>query len=185
MENKNSGVITLGYASLFVSLWLFFLPFAGWSSFESTNEAVPIIMVLGGVVLAISGIFCLLNEAKIDSVIFMVLAAVQFSFAIRFVMFPNMSSNTGFSVIDGWILILIAVVLFYLWLASLKSGAIKQFFLLALWLAFLAGAIANWFAVSFFVYITAYLGLIASLVAGWLSASTVLSAKESNPPSVG
>jgi succinate-acetate transporter protein len=177
MENKYSGAITLGYTSLFISLWLFFIPITEWVGSESGTEVLPILMVLGGVVLAIAGIFCLLGEAKIESVLFLVLAAVVFSFSIRFVMSPDLSANTNPSILDGWILVLTSAVIFYLWLASLKSGAVKQFLLLALWLAFLAGAIANWFAVSIFGSIAAYLGMIASLLSGWYSASTVLPKK--------
>jgi succinate-acetate transporter protein len=185
MENKYSGAITLGYASLFVTLWLFFMPFKDWYCFESGNEALPILMVLGGVVLAIAGIFCLLNEAKVESVIFLVMAAAQFSYMMRLVMYPDMSANTNPSIVDGWILFLVAVVIFYVWLASLKIGMIKQLFLLALWIALLGGAISNWLDVSFIHYITSYLGLIAALLAGWLSASTILPKKESSPPSAG
>ena len=181
MENKYSGAITLGYASLFVTLWLFFMPFSGWYGFESGNEAVPILLVLGGVILAIAGIFCLLNGDKIESLIFFMVAALQYSFLMRIVMYPDMSANTNPSIVDGWILFLVAVVIFYVWLAVLKSGLIRQLFLLALWIALLAAAIGNWFAVSVVGYITAYLGLIAALLAGWYSASTILPKKGSNP----
>ena len=181
MENKYSGAVTLGYASLFVTLWLFFMPYSGWYGVDSGNEALPILLVLGGVVLAIAGIFCLLNEAKVESVIFLVVAAVQFSFMMRFVMYPDMSANTNPAIADGWILFLVAVVIFYIWLASLKIGMIKQLFLLALWICFLGAAIGNWFAISFLHYIVSYVGLIAALLAGWYSASTILPKKESTP----
>lgn len=173
MQDKFSGAVTLGYASLFISLWLFFMPFAGWTSFSSAEAALPFILVLGGVVLAIAGIFSFLNDAKIESVVFFIMAAANFSFSLRFIMWPKLQANTAFSPVDGWTLFLVAVVFFYLWIASFKGNTVRQLFLLGLWLAFLAGAIANWFSISIFAYISGYLGLITSLLAGWYSASMV------------
>jgi succinate-acetate transporter protein len=181
MEAKFPSAVTLGYAVLFITLWLFFMPAAGWFSFDSAQAALPALMILGGAILAIAGVFCFFNKSKVDPVVFLVLAGVIFSFAIRFVMMPNLEANKSFSPVDGWVLVLVAVVIFYLWLASLKGDPVKQFFLLGLWLAFLAGAIANWWSLTVFAYICGYLGLVTALIGGWYSASTVM-AKQQNTP---
>jgi succinate-acetate transporter protein len=181
MEAKFPSAVTLGYAVLFITLWLFFMPAAGWFSFDAAQAAVPGWMILGGVVLAIAGIFCFFNKSKVDPVVFLILAGVIFSFALRYVMMPSLEANKTYSPVDGWALALVAVVIFYLWLASLKSDAVKQFFLLGLWLAFLAGAIANWWSLTVFAYICGYLGLATALIAGWYSASAVMSEKQNTP----
>lgn len=181
MTSKFPGAVSLGYAILFITLWLFFMPFAGWFSFGSAAAAMPTIMILGGVVLAIAGIFSFFNENKIDTIIFLILGAVNYSFAARFSMMPNLAANSNYSAIDGWIIILLTAVIFLLWLASMKGDTVKQIFLLGLWLAFLAGAIANWFALAIFAYIGGYLGLISSLLAGWYFATTIITKKESTP----
>ena len=180
MEGKFRSAATLGYAVLFVALWLFFMPLAGWFSFESAQAALPVLMVLGGGALTIAGIFSFFNESKVDPVVFLVIAALNFSYAIRFVMMPKLEANMTYSALDGWVMILVAVVIFYLWLASLKGDSLKQFFLLGLWLALLAAAIANWWSVAAFLYISGYLGLVTALLAGWYSATTVMAKKESS-----
>ena len=92
-------------------------------------------------------------------------------------MMPNLEANTAYSAMDGWMLILIAIIVFYLWAASMKSEMIKRIFLLLFWLTFLAAALANWFALDIFAYIGGYLGLISAVLAGWYSATTVLPGK--------
>jgi succinate-acetate transporter protein len=179
MEGKFPSVITLGYAVLFMTMWLFFMPAAGWFGFDSAQAALPFVIVLGGVVLAIAGVFSFFNESKTDPVVFLVLAAVNFSFAIRFVVMPNLSANTSYAPYDGWIFFLAAVVIFFVWLASLKGSSLKQFFLLGVWLAFLAGAIANWWSLEAFANIGGYVGLASALLAGWYSASTLITSKGS------
>jgi succinate-acetate transporter protein len=180
MQEKFSGAVALGYAALFISLWLSDLPFVGWSTWDSSVAVLPAMMILA-VVLSIAGLFCFFNESKVDSVLFFIIGAMGFSFSLRFILFPNLEANTAYSPLDGWTLILIAIVIFILWLASMKGKAVKAFFLLLLWLSFAAAAIANWFSVSAFSYISGYLGLISALLAGWYFALTILPGKSSNP----
>jgi succinate-acetate transporter protein len=182
MQEKFPGAVSLGYAALFIFVWLMFMPFAGWYSFDSFTAVLPFVMILG-VTLAIAGVFCFFNESKVESVLFLILGTAGFAFMLRGVIFPGLEANTAYSPIDGWIMVLIAVVIFYLWLGSMKGNSVKQFFLLLLWLAFLAAALANWFSVDVLAYIGGYLGLISALLAGWYSASTVLPGKTSTPES--
>lgn len=182
MKDKFSGAITLGYSVLFITLWLWGMPAAGWTTSDPAQVALPFLIILAGIVLAIAGIFCFFNEAKLDSVIFFIVGTFIFSYSLRFLWFPNLKANNNPSALDGWILILLAVVFFYLWLSSFKGNPIKQFFLLGLWLFLLAFALSNWFASSAIGYIGGYIELITSLLAGWYSASTVLDKKAENTP---
>ncbi|MEJ2613418.1 MAG: GPR1/FUN34/YaaH family transporter [Ignavibacteriaceae bacterium] len=175
MKSKFPGAVTLGYAAIFISLWLFFMPVAGRFSLETAKVTVPILMVLGGVVLAIAGVFSFFNENKVDSIIFFIIAALNYSYSIRIKMMQDITTNSTYSSADGWIMVLIAVIIFYLWIASLKSNLIKHLFLLGLWIALLAGAIANWFSIAALLYLSGYLGLITSVLAGWYSGSTIFS----------
>jgi succinate-acetate transporter protein len=177
MQEKSPGAVSLGYAVLFIVFFLMFMPFAGWISFDSYSAVVPVMMILS-ITLAIAGIFTFFTEAKIESVLFLVLASIFFAFALRFVMYPELEANTSASGVDGWQLILTAIIVFYLWLSSMKGNNIRQILLLLLWLALLAGALANWIGMGALSYIAGYLGLLSGLLAGWYSASTVLPAKE-------
>lgn len=176
MQDKFSGAVPLGYAAILILSWILFMPFAGWISFDSFPAVVPAMMILS-VVLAVAGIFCLSGNEKIEPVLFLIMGATFFSFALRFVMYPQLEANTAASAIDGWHLLLVAVIVFFLWLSAMKGNSIRSFFLLLLWLALLAGALANWVGLGVFSYISGYLGLIAALLAAWYLLSSLSSSK--------
>ena len=176
MQDKYSGAVTVGYAALFMTSWLSFMHFAGWTSFDSGGAALPFVMFFS-IIMVVAGVFCFFNDAKVDSVLFIVIGTQGFSFSMRFLMMPNLEANTAYSAMDGWMLILIAIIVFYLWAASMKSNMIKRIFLLLFWLTFLAAALANWLALDIFAYIGGYLGLISAILSGWYSATTVLPGK--------
>ena len=178
MQEKFSGSVTLGYAALFLLLWLSHLPYVNWYPNESFTAAIPLVMIFS-VTIAIAGIFCFFYDAKTDAVLFLFLGAAGFSGALRFVIYPNLAANTAPSMVDGWSSFFTGVVILYLWLASMKTNPFKQFFLLSLWLALFAMAITNWFSSMIFAYIGGYLGLLAAVLAGLYSASTVLPSKQS------
>ena len=180
MQEKFSGSVTLGYASLFLLLWLSHIPYVNWYPNETFTAAVPLWMIVS-VTLAIAGIFCFFYDAKIDGVLFLFLGTTGFAGALRFVIYPNLEANTAPSQVDGWSAFITGVVILYLWLVSMKSNPFKQFFLLALWLALFGSALLNWFGLLFFAYIAGYLGLIAAVLAGLYSASTLLPPKKAAP----
>jgi succinate-acetate transporter protein len=179
MQEKFPGAASLGYAALFVMLWILFMPFAGWISFDSLAVLTPVMMLLS-VALTIAGIFSFWGESKIEPVLFLIIAATIFSFSLRFVMFPALEANTQPAAADGWHLLLIAVIIFLLWMGSMKGNNIRQVFLLLLWIAFLAGALANWLGLGVLSYISGYVGLISALLSGWYLASMFLPAKETS-----
>lgn len=178
MENKFSAAISLGYATLFISLWLKYMSYAGWVANESISDIIPITMILG-VVLVICGIFSFFNVDKIDPVLFLIAAVYTISGALRFMMYPNMSANLNPATTDGWIHILVAVVVFYLWFGSLGDKTLRQLFLLGLWLAEVGAALSNWTAANFFTVISGYIGLISAIFAALYFFSTIERKKES------
>ncbi|MEJ2616877.1 MAG: hypothetical protein P8Z35_18125 [Ignavibacteriaceae bacterium] len=178
MENKFSAAVSLGYASLFISLWMWYMNYAGWVAVDSVSDIVPIMMILG-VVLAISGIFSFLNGDKLEPILFLIIAAYAFSYSLRFVMYPNLPANTNPAVTDGWAHILIAAVIFCLWLGSMGGKIYRQFFLLGLWLAELGAAISNWTAATIITVIAGYIGLITAVLAALYFFSTIEKKKES------
>ena len=178
MENKFSAAVSLGYATLFISLWLRYMSYAGWIANENVSDIVPIITILG-IVLSISGIFSFYNADKIDPVLFLIVAAYAISVALRFMMYPNLPSNLNPAATDGWIHILVAVVIFYLWFGSLGVKTLRQLFLLGLWLAELGAALSNWTAATFFTVIAGYIGLISAIFAALYFFSTIEKEKES------
>ena len=177
MENKFSAAVSLGYASLFISLWLKYMSYAGWVVNESVSDIVPIIMILG-VVLVICGIFSFFNVDKIDSVLFPIVAAYTLSVAVRFMVYPNLPANLNPAVTDGWIHLLVAIV-FYLWFSSLGGKILRQLFLLGLWLAELGAALNNWTSANIFTVIAGYIGLISAIFAALYFFSTIKRKEES------
>ena len=178
MENKFSAAVSLGYASLFISMWMWYMNYAGWIPAGSGVDIVPIIMILG-VVLAISGIFSFLNGDKVEPVLFLIVAAYAFSYSLRFVMYPGLPANTNPAVTDGWAHLIIAVVIFCLWFSSLSGKVFRQLFLLTLWLAELGAAISNWTAASIITVIAGYIGLVSAILALLYFFSTMERKKES------
>jgi succinate-acetate transporter protein len=178
MENKFPGAITLGYATLFISFWLWYMGYAGWVAVSSMTDFVPTMMILGGAVLAIAGIFSFFNRDNVETVLFFVIAAYAFAFALRFIMYPALPANSNPAATDAWSHIVLAVVIFCLWYASLGGKALRQLFLLALWLTELGAAIFNWTSANIFALIAGYIGLIAAIFAGLYFASILLSKKE-------
>lgn len=176
MENKFSGAVTLGYASIFISFWVTYMMVAGWLSGPDIGKAsMPLYIIFGGIMLAIAGFFCFFNEGtKTDALVFWLVGGLNFSYALRFMWYANISANSNPAAIDGWIFFVFALVICYLWLSSMKGNVVKGLFMLGLWLTFLAIAIYNWFSIQALSYVAAYLGLITALLAGWYSYTTVM-----------
>ena len=178
MENKFPAAVTLGYAVLFISLWLWYMGYAGWLAVDSMTDFVPAIMILGGAVLAIAGLFSFFNSDKIDTVIFFIVSSYSFAFSLRFIMYPGLAANSNPAVTDAWTHIVLAVVIFCLWFASLKGNVFRQLFLLGLWLTELGAAIFNWTGAMIFAFIAGYIGLITALLAGLYFITSLQSKKE-------
>jgi succinate-acetate transporter protein len=181
MDKKFPAATPLGYTAIFVTLWLWYSGYAGWIAINESQALVPIIMVLGGVVLAIAGLMSFFNSDKLEPVLFFIIAAYAFSYSIRMVMFPALPANTNPAAVDGWIHILLAIVIFSIWINSQGGASLRGLFLLALFLAEVAAAISNWSDSSIFTVIAGYLGLVSAVFAGLYCASSVKESKEPEP----
>lgn len=172
MNNKFSGAVTIGYASIFLTFLSFSLIYSGLIN-APNEEYLPILMSFG-FVLAVAGILALIGNDKIEGILFLSLGTFWFSFMLRFLWYPNLEANKSYAVFDGWVCFILAVILFYVWLASFEGHIFRKLLLLGFWLTFLAAAIANWFSLSVFSTIFAYLSLVSSLLGGLYSAYTIV-----------
>ena len=174
MERKFADSVTLGYACLFITGWLISMINAHWFSLPMEASGAMLIMILGGVVLAIAGIFSYINGDTLNTTLFLVLGALFFSFSLTSLMPANASLAGLYSGFSGWIYVLFAVFIFYLWFSSFGGNMVRNLFLLGLWLTLLALAIASWSTSTGFDVVGGYLGLITSLLAGVVSAESII-----------
>jgi uncharacterized protein len=174
MERKFADSVTLGYACLFIAGWLISMINAHWFAPPLDQSGLMLVMILGGVVLAISGIFSYINGDTLNSTLFLVFGALFFSFALTSMNSASESSAGVYSGFAGWIYVLFSIFAFYLWIGSFGGGMARNVFLLGLWLTLLAWAIANWAASPGLDIIGGYLGLATSLFAGYVSAEGII-----------
>ncbi len=174
MERKFADAVTLGYACLFITGWLISMVNAHWFAPPVDYSGLMLIMILGGVVLAISGIFSYINGDTLNTTLFLVFGALLFSFALT-TMAPSNTSEAGvYSGFSGWVYILFAIFIFFLWIGSFGDNISRSLFLLGLWLTLLALAIANWASSPALAGVGGYLGLLTSLFAGYVSAEGII-----------
>lgn len=176
-ENKFPGAITVGYMAIFMSLFYFALLWSGWV--EASTQDYNSIALIFNLIIILIGLFTLSNADKLDSVLFLILGTFWTGFMLRVLWYPGLPSNSQPAVLDGWALLLAAIVFFVLWIASLKGDVYRKLFLLGLWLTFLACAIGNLFNVLFFMKIFAYLSFITAVLAGIYGASNIIDFKKS------
>lgn len=175
-ENKFPGAVTVGYMAVFMSLFYFALLWSGW--IEASDQDYITIALIFNFLIILIGLFALSNVDKLDSVLFIILGTFWTGFLLRVLWYPGLSSNSQPAVLDGWALLLAAIVFFILWIASLKGNAYRKFFLLGLWLTFLVCAIGNLSNVLFLMKIFAYLSFITAVLAGIYGASTIIDFKK-------
>jgi succinate-acetate transporter protein len=174
MERKFASAVTLGYACLFISGWLISMINAHWFIPPVSYTGLMLILILGGVVLAISGIFSYINADTLNTSLFLVFSALLFSYALTEMSSATASQAGVYSGFSGWIYALFAVFIFYLWIGSFGEGSARNLFLLGLWLTLAALAIANWASSPGLDYVAGYLGMGTSLLAGYVSASGII-----------
>lgn len=99
MNNKFSGAVTIGYASIFLTFLSFSLIYSGLIN-APNEEYLPILMSFG-FVLAVAGILALIGNDKIEGILFLSLGTFWFSFMLRFLWYPNLEANKSYAVFDG------------------------------------------------------------------------------------
>jgi succinate-acetate transporter protein len=174
MNDKLANPKVVGYAAIFITGWMFSMYNAGWFMQRYPQSDLITGLILGGIVVAIVGIFSFFRGETYEMSLFLGLGAFFF---IASMVSMHATANSGPSANEGWLDIVWAVYFFYIWLGVMKKDVVVNLFLLALWLTLLALAIGNWTMTMFLVYIAGYLGLITALLAGWLSARNILTAE--------
>lgn len=177
MERKFANPEALGFACLFIAGWLISLINAHWFLPPMNYSGVVLVMLLGGVILSIAGIFAYINGSTLDTALFLVIGALLFSFSLTSMVSTNSIQSGTLSSFAGWIYILYAVFISYLWFASFGENIGRNLFLFGLCLTFIALAIGNWTGSGGIEEIGGYLGLITSVLAGYVSASSLLGAR--------
>jgi succinate-acetate transporter protein len=178
MENKFPAAVTLGYGVLFISFWLRYMGYTGWVTVDNIADFIPAMMIIGGVALAIAGLFSFFNNDKIDTVVFFIVSAYSVAFTLRYIMYPGLPANSNPAATDAWTHLVLAVVIFCLWYASFGGKVFRQLFLLGLGLTELGAAIFNWTAATVIAYIAGYIGLITAILAGLYFVTTLQKKKE-------
>ncbi|MDE3057394.1 MAG: hypothetical protein KGJ59_05510 [Bacteroidota bacterium] len=169
MDKKLSGILMLGYTVLFISLFTTAIRVVGWVT-ASTEEMITFELVFN-LLLVLAGFFALWNGEKLEGILFLVIGAYWFSHGLRMLWYPALQANTMPASYDGWFALVVAAVLFDLWLSAAGGSMLHKFFLLGLWIAYLLGAVANWISSSALIMILGYIVLIDSLLAGLYCAS--------------
>lgn len=182
MNKKSAGSSVVGYSCLFIAGWLVSMFNAHWFSLPMLHSGMMLVMILGGVVLALAGIFSFINGNTLETALFLVFGALLSSLALSSVMFPKLNEVGSFSGFAGWVFILFAAFVFCLWIASFGEGFFRNLFLLGLWLTMLALAVGNWAYSTGIIIVGGYLGLITSLLAGYVSAEGIINSHKSSTP---
>jgi uncharacterized protein len=147
---------------------------AHWFSLPMESSGAMLIMILGGVVLAVAGIFSYINGDTLNTALFLVFGALLFSFALTSMAASNLSQTGLYSSFSGWVYVLFAIFIFYLWMGSYGGSTARSLFLFGLWLTLLALAIANWSSSAGLEVVSGYLGLVTSVIAGYVSAAGII-----------
>lgn len=177
MNNKTANPTALGYASIFITGWLFSMSSAGWFGLTSVPELGLITgLYLGGIVAALTGIFLYFRGDTLDMSLFIGFGAFVFIIATF-----NMSAADGSvevaETFGGMFNILWAVYFAFLWLANRRNGGIKSWFLLGLALTILLHGVA-YFTSMVLIMIGGYVGLVTSILAAYISYSEIKEALE-------
>ena len=171
-ENKYPAAVTVGYISIFISLFIFVLVWSGWIV-TTLPEWGPYQLIFDGMLIG-AGIFALSNKDKADSILFLTLGTFWEAMMLRNFWYPALPANTGISVLDGWICLLLTIVTLCLLFVSLKGDFFRKLFLLTMSLVYLCIAIGNLFNSMFFMSVFVFLGLIAAILAGIYGISTIV-----------
>ena len=174
MERRFADAATLGYAALFISGWLVSMVNAGWFSTPINMAGLMMVFILGGVVLAIAGVFSYFNGDSLNTSLFLVFGALFFSLGLTSLNAPSAAGSGILSGYAGWMYILFAAFTFYLWIGSFGAGMVRTLYLMGLWVTMAVLAIANWAGSAGLAGIAGYIGLVTSLVAGVVSAEHII-----------
>ncbi len=175
MNDNLANPKVLGYSGIFISGWMISMLNAGWFMGQDPRIGIVLGLILGGVIVALAGVFSYFKGQTFETTLFLVFGALFFVYSLASLTGGNMSMNQNMNYY-GWLDIMWALFFFYMWLPGMKKGLWVNLFLLAVWLNFVAIGIGHWTGIMILGAIGGYLGLIASLIAGWLAYNELINA---------
>lgn len=171
---RTANISALGYAAFALTLWLASMAPAGWFA-TGANTALlqPLMIVLGGCVLAVAGILKSLRENTLDTVLFLAFAAYWWvaGLAHHSTAAGSLAPSTGWL---GWYYIVWAFLAFCVWIAACKDGVARMLFTLGLCLSLLAYALAEWINLDAATVLGGYLGLVTAVVGVYIAAAEMM-----------
>ncbi len=168
MNSKYGNAVPLGYAALSIVLWMGMMMYANWYSPEAGMFGGILAFTLGGIILGIAGIFSYLNGDAVDGILFLVSAAFLWAISMAShhmgVGSADMGMMSAAHSYAGWADLTWAVVVFFIWFASMKAGLLKMLFLLGFWVALVIFTIAGWTSSEIIRVIGGYVGLVTAVI---------------------
>lgn len=171
---RTANISALGYGAFALTLWLASMAPAGWFD-PAANSALlqPLMIVLGGCVLAIAGILKSLRINTLDTVLFLTFAAywsvaglAQHSMAAGF-----LAPTPGWL---GWYYVVWAFLAFCIWIAATRDGVARMLFTLGLCVSLLAYALGAWIELDALTVLGGYLGLVTAVVGIYVAAAEMV-----------
>jgi succinate-acetate transporter protein len=162
----------LGFGVLGIALWMLsVIPagIAGPMGFEFAPGAMHGIFTVAMLGLLIAGIAAFLRRESWLGFFFLLWSGLFWAGGFGF-------ERAGGMRFEGWFLMTITLVNFYLWFAAWKSrklGGAVSFMLLLLWLSFLCYGLNGFFGPWVLLRIGGALGLASALVSFYISATTL------------
>ena len=171
--NRGANISALGYGAFAVTLWLASMAPADWfSPAANTTLLQPLMIVLGGGVLAIAGIIAGVRGNTLDTVLFLGFAAYWWIGGLA-----QQKLAEGLQPSDGWLgwyYIAWAFLVFCTWIAARRDGIARMLFTLGLWLSLLAYALAGWTRLDGLTVLGGYLGLVTAVVGIYIAAAEMI-----------
>ncbi len=168
MNSKYGNAVPLGYAALSIVLWMGMMMYANWYTPEAGMFGGILAFTLGAIILGIAGIFAYLSGNAVDGILFLVSAGFLWAIWMASSHMPSSSASMGNMAAarsyGGWANLTWAIVVFFVWLASMKAGFFKMLFLLGLWVALVLFTIAGWTSSEVIRVIGGYVGLATAAV---------------------
>lgn len=164
----------LGFGVLAIALWMLSVIPAGISGLMDIGVApgagaVHGIFMVAMLGLLIAGIAAFLRRESWLGFFFLLWSGIFWANGFGF----EQAAGTRF---DGWFLMTIALVNFYLWAAAWKSGKLGgavSFMVLLLWVSFLCYGLNGFFGFWVLLRVGGAFGLASALVAFYISATTL------------
>ncbi|MGH8190168.1 MAG: acetate uptake transporter [Rhodanobacteraceae bacterium] len=170
--NKSVNISALGYGAFAVTLWLASMTPAEWFGPSSATLLPPLMIVLGGCVLAIAGIISGLRGNTLDTVLFLGFAAYWWVNGLaQHGSAASVLPSTGWL---GWYYAVWAFLAFCIWIAACKDGVARMLFTLGLCVSLLAYALAGWLRVDALTVLGGYLGLVTAIVGIYIAAAEMI-----------